>query len=70
MTTTETKAAADYRKQFAVTTQLLDELVAALPLHYPGEGVNYGHVGDLQHVNARLREVLAFMTGDDGSDAS
>ena len=29
------------------------------------DGINWGHVGSMEHVNAQLRELIAFTGGDD-----
>lgn len=44
----------------------VEALTAALAAHHdatPAEGTNWGHVGDVNHVNELLAEAIAFLTG-------
>ena len=44
----------------------IETLTAALAAHHddtPCEGTNWGHVGDINHVNELLAEAIAFLTG-------
>jgi hypothetical protein len=49
----------------ATATAQLEAIVEALAQHQdaaPADNVDWGHVGDLGEVNARLAEVLAFLS--------
>ena len=44
----------------------IEALTAALAAHHdetPCEDTNWGHVGDINHVNELLAETIAFLTG-------
>lgn len=61
------QAAEDYGHQQTEIRARLQEITAAVNAHAKAivGDINFGHVGDLQHVRAKLDEVLGFLVGED-----
>jgi len=60
-----------YQEKHTAVLQLLGELGDLLVVHHRQqlqEPLDWGYVGDLAHVEERLKEVVGFLRPVDGSD--
>jgi hypothetical protein len=64
MATTTNNAAAQYAASQNHSRELLDQIREALEAHAAVAKPHWGHVGDLDLVQSRLTEVLAFLRNE------
>jgi len=59
------EALREYTSQKELIDLRLKSIADQIALHAAPADVNWAYVGDLQYVNEKLREIAAFLTGED-----